>query len=290
MDAALVKKLKEHIKKELRKRYTPKEIETSLLRAGFDKSSINQAFTELKIKKPSFMSGLFAPSVKKPEAKPKPKPEPKKPAKKKKSFFSGLFKPAVKKPEKKKPVKVLPPPKPKVVKTRPVKKKESFFSKLFKPKKKAPKKVIPPKKVTVKKPAVKKPRKPMQIPFFAKLVSVLLLVIIIMAVIILVFSPASCATKECFLEKANACKRATYQNSIAGAQVNYESKPDCTIVKTVVKVADTEPAEIKEKFEGKSMVCAYLENDFSPMHIETLSGLIVNCEGPLKQELIKYVT
>ena len=292
MDLTLVKKLKEHIKKELKKKYTPKDIETSLLRAGFDKTSVRQAFIELKIKPPSFIDRFFTskPRVKIPEVKQPVKSKPVvkvEPAKTKESFFSNLFKQEAKKPLPTKPVKVFPPKRPKVVPRKPIKKKESFFSKLFKPKKKPiPTKIILPTKVVVRKPKIKKPIK---LSFFAKLVTTLLLIIIIMAVIILLFSPASCATKGCFLEKANACKRATYQNTIAGAQINYESKTDCTIVKTLVKVADTEPKEIKEKFEGKSMICAYYENDFSPMHIETLSGLIVDCEGPLKQELIKYV-
>ncbi len=294
MDFTLVKKLKAHIQKELKKKYTPKDIETSLLRAGFDKASVSQAFVELKIKPPSLIDRFFTskPRVKIPaKVKPVVKVEPKKPAKKKDSFFSNLFKHEAKKPLPKKPIKVVPPKKPKVEAKKPVKKKESFFSKLFKHKAKKPTpiKVELPKKVVVQKPKIKTPRQPIKLSFFAKLVTTLLLIIIIMAAIILLFSPASCATKDCFLEKANACKRATYQNTIAGAQINYESKSDCTIVKTLVKVADTEPKEIKEKFEGKSMMCAYHENDFSPMHIETLSGLIVDCEGPLKQELIKYV-
>jgi len=263
MNDALIKKLKEHIKKELKKKYTPKEIETALLRAGFDKTSVRQAFTELKIKQPSFMEGLFA----------------SKPSKKKKL--------ETKKPVKEK--KVEKPKKPEIKK--PAKKKKSFFSTLFKKKTvKAKPKKLEIKKPAVKKVEIKKKHKPIKISFFAKLITTLLLIIIIMAAIILLFSPKSCATKECFLEKANACQRATYKNSIAGAQLNYEIKTDCTLVKTLVKVADNEPDEIKEKFEGKSMVCAYYQDDFSPMHIETLSGLIVDCEGPLKKELLNYVT
>jgi hypothetical protein len=106
----------------------------------------------------------------------------------------------------------------------------------------------------------------------------------------IVFAPASCVAKECFLEKANAYERATYQNSIAGVSVNYESRNDCKIIKTVESIPSTEPDEMKEKLEGKSMACVYYKDDFSPMHIEALAGLIVNCEGPLKQELIKYIT
>lgn len=269
MNDALIKKLKEHIKKELKKKYTPKEIETALLRAGFDKSSVRQAFAELKIKQPSFMEGLFS----------------SKPSKKKKI--------EIKKPvQEKKETKVEKPKKPEI-KKQPAKKKESFFSKLFKQKKKQAK--IKPKKQEIEKPTIKKQEtkkkhKQIKISFFAKLITTLLLVIIIMAAIILLFSPTSCATKECFLEKANACERATYKNSIAGAQLNYEVKTDCTLVKTLVKVADNEPDEIKAKFAGKSMICAYYQDDFSPMHIETLSGLIVDCEGPLKKELLNYVT
>lgn len=197
---------------------------------------------------------------------------------KKPGLFGKVFAPAVKK-----PVKIEPPRKPKpIVATKP---KESWLKKLFKPK---PKKPAKTKQIIVKpKPVASKPKK--HVPWYVTLFSILIIIVIIAATITILFSPTSCATKECFLERANACERATYQNVIAGARLNYESRKDCTIVKTLAKVADTEPAEIKEKFEGKSMVCAYYKDDFSPMHIETISGLIINCEGPLKQELIKYV-
>lgn len=249
------KLLQEHIKKQLNKHYTPEDIRRALLEVGFDRNNVDAAFLSLK------------PATR--------------PAEKKEPFFARLF--AQKKEEikwaEKKPEQAA--------------KKEPFFAKIFASKQQE--KAIKP---AEKKQAIKKPE---HIQIHAKTIEsqinlkpfVLHMVIAFFILCIgatIVFAPASCVAKECFLEKANACEKATYQNSIAGVSVNYESQDGCRIIKTVEKIPSIEPEEMKERFEGKSMVCVYYKGDFSPMHIETLAGLIVNCEGPLKQELIKYVT
>ena len=309
MAGETVQLLKNHIKKELKKKYSPKEIEHALVSAGFDKNSVNTALVEMGLKKPGFWESIHSakktveekpevlqeqPEKKEVPLEPPPKPRPFAP-KKQESFLSGLFKP---KPAEKKEMRIELPPKPaeKKQKQPELKKQESFLSGLFKPKpaeKKEMRIELPPKPAEKKEmpPEPKKPVREYQ-PKKVSIIKIIAAIIITMAIfggVLLLFSPAGCATKECFLAKANACEKATYQNVIAGAQINYESRTDCTIVKTLAKVAGTEPAEIKSKFEGKSMVCAYYKGDFSPMHVETISGLIVNCEGPLKQELIKYV-
>ena len=270
MAGETVQLLKNHIKKELKKKYSPKEIEHALVSAGFDKNSVNTALVEMGLKKPGFWESIHSakktveekpevlqeqPEKKEVPLEPPPKPRPFAP-KKQESFLSGLFKP---KPAEKKEMRIELPPKPAEKKEMP-------------PEPKKPVREYQPKKVSI-----------------IKIIAAIIITMAIFGGVLLLFSPAGCATKECFLAKANACEKATYQNVIAGAQINYESRTDCTIVKTLAKVAGTEPAEIKSKFEGKSMVCAYYKGDFSPMHVETISGLIVNCEGPLKQELIKYV-
>jgi len=312
MDLTLVKKLKEHIKKELKKKYTPKEIETSLLRAGFDKASVRQAFTELKIKQPSFMEGLFAskPSKKKKTVKEKKETKvekPKKPAKKigtfwkvpnsqnkssakKDSFFSNLFKHEAKKPVPKKPVKVFPPKKPKVEAKKPTKKKESFFSKLFKPKKKqVPTKVILPKKVVVRKPKIPpipiKKNKRKRILAFS--FGIVLIILIVCIIAVLFFSPTGCATEECFLDLANKCKAATYTNIIDGTTIQYRVN-NCVLKKTVLDVSADEMPEIIKAFKDKSMTCLYAKDDFSPVHIYTLSGMLNTCEGELKTAILPY--
>lgn len=185
---------------------------------------------------------------------------------KKPGLLEKVFAPAAKK-----PVRI---EKPEPIITKP---KESWLKRLFRPKPRAPKKALP------------KHAPKSKVPAYVTLFSILIIIVLIAATLTILFYPAKCRTKECFIEKANACEKATYQNVIAGATINYESRSDCTLLKTITSVADTEPAEIKEKFEGKSMMCTYNKNNFSPLHVETISGLIVNCEGQLRQELIQYV-
>lgn len=280
MGSDSVDELKKYIKSSRKKGYSVEIIEESLEDAGFDSSNISKAFEELKIKRPGIFSRTIfrssKPEIKKSEKIEPPKKPRTKPGKPKKSFLQKIFRPA--EPKKRIPEKIELPKKPK---PEPVKPKKSFFKHLFKQKKAAPAKKEKP-------PVTRPKRKPLRM-IHITVFSVLILLVLAIA-ITLIASPATCATKECFLEKANACEKATYKNAIAGARINYESRTDCTIVKTLVKVADTEPAEIKEKFQGKSMICAYYKNDFSPMHIETVSGLVVNCEGPLKQAIIQYIT
>lgn len=252
------KLLQEHIKKQLDNRYTPEDIRRALIDVGFDRNNIDAAFLSLK------------PAIKL--------------AEKKEPFFAKIF---AQKKEEIKPAKAAEKKPEQSVK------KEPFFAKIFASKQQE--KAIKP---AEKKQAIQK-QEPVKIhaktiesqinlkPF---LLHIFIAFFILCIGATIVFAPASCVTKESFLEKANGCERATYQNSIAGVSVNYESRNDCKIIKTVERIPGTESDEMKEKLEGKSMACVYYKGDFSPMHIETLAGLIVNCEGPLKQELIKYVT
>ncbi len=264
------KLIQEHIKKQLAKKYSLDDIRRSLIDVGFDRKNIDAACSALNpsqavsAEKKPFFAKLFAQKkeaaqeekIKKAAEK---KPEP---AAKKEPVFAGLFSKGA---EKQKEEKI-----------KPAEKKEIL-------KKQAEPQISLPK---IQFPEFKMP----EINFKAMTLHIVLIFFILCIGATIVFAPASCVTKQCFLEKANACERATYQNSIAGVSMNYESTKDCTIIKTIESIPGTEPDEMKERFVGKSMMCAYYKNDFSPMHIETLSGLIINCEGPLKQELIKYVT
>lgn len=246
----VAKFLREHIKGQLAKKYSPADIKRALLEVGFDSKSIDEAFGSMKFKKIEDM-----------------------PAVKKEPLFARLFSHKAEEKIEEKPAEKIKKPVEKI--KAPIEKKQVF-----------------------EKPAPQVPAPKIQLPKFemprmnirAMGLHIVLIFCIICIGATIAFAPASCITKECFLEKANACEKATYQNSIAGVSVNYESTKDCTIIKTVESIPSTEPDEMKAKFVGKSMMCVYYENDFSPMHIESLAGLIINCEGPLKQELIKYIT
>ncbi|MBW3005008.1 hypothetical protein KY310_04200 [Candidatus Woesearchaeota archaeon] len=113
-----------------------------------------------------------------------------------------------------------------------------------------------------------------------------IIVLLIVAVVIFL-QPAACRTESCFLDKANSCSAATYTNIINGTTLFYEVN-NCVLKKTVVALSPEEMPEVIERFLGKSMVCLYAKDDFSPLHIYTLSGMLNTCEGDLKAAIIPY--
>jgi len=251
--------LKKHIKAQLKKNYSVREIETALLHAGFDKQSINKAFIDLGVRKKGFFEKMF-------EAKEVKKPEPKKPV----------------------PKPIPPPPKPKPAAKKP---KESLFKKLFAPapKKPALKKIPPPPKPKKVKPK-KVSKKPGQNRLFIKIMAGVFLILFFAIIgVIIWMMPAACATEACFVRHADACQAATFSNIIEGTTVQYETN-NCVLKKTVMSLAPDEPQEIVEAFLGKSMYCMYAPNDFSPLYINTLSGMLGTCEGELKQAMMPYIT
>ena len=54
-------------------------------------------------------------------------------------------------------------------------------------------------------------------------------------------------------------------------------------------IGEDEPEEVKERFLGESMVCGFVEDDFSPLYLTSIIGMIDNCEGELRDVLLAYV-
>lgn len=121
-----------------------------------------------------------------------------------------------------------------------------------------------------------------------KITAIILIIAAFLSVAVLSFLPMKCNFDECFIEQANKCKAATYTKSIEGTTFRLETK-DCLLTKTIVNMGLDEPEEIKEEFLGKSMVCSYVEGDFSPLYLTTISGMINNCEGELRDALLLYI-
>lgn len=97
-------------------------------------------------------------------------------------------------------------------------------------------------------------------------------------------SYSSCQDQACFISLANECKNARFQQIEAGSLFTYTEK-NCALTKTLTKMNETEPAEMKTLLEGKSMTCDYVKGMFDINWINTLSKDIEVCSGELKDSI-----
>jgi hypothetical protein len=256
MEGDELKSLKAHIRKELKKGYSVDLVRTSLIDAGFSSSDVNQALSELKAAK----------VIKEPVKKP---------------LFSGLF---GGKPKKAKEIK------PKEIKRKPPT--PIIIPKL--PEIEAP--TIKETKVEIKKPAIKETKqkikpapvkireeKPRRLWIFGFL-AVLLIIVVVFGLAYV--APTECDTEACFVSKANKCMAATFMNQIEGTTFYYETN-NCVLTKKIQNLDPSEPQAIVDAFLGKSMTCKFNRNDFSPLFLNSITGYLEACEGPLKDKILE---
>jgi len=103
------------------------------------------------------------------------------------------------------------------------------------------------------------------------------------------YIPKDCDNKECFLDKANACKSAKFTYNTGTLTYELITDPQCVLIKKVVGVADTEPEAVKTLLLNKEMQCEYEENNFDELYIISMLGGIQSCEGPLKSAFYEVV-
>jgi len=94
----------------------------------------------------------------------------------------------------------------------------------------------------------------------------------------------SCDSQECFLTAANNCENAKFQQTEAGSLFEYSANK-CVLTKTLKKINETEPVEMKDLLEGKSLTCSYTFGGFNENWIKTLSIDIDACSGELKDSI-----
>lgn len=111
-----------------------------------------------------------------------------------------------------------------------------------------------------------------------------------------VSGPIDCGDdEECFITYANECKKATLSQSTKGAVFQYgstissEVRSDCSLVKRVDSLDESEPQEIRDIFEGTSMTCTYEQGNFNPELVTTITRGLENCEGTLKTAIYELV-
>ncbi|MBW3014692.1 hypothetical protein KY335_05655, partial [Candidatus Woesearchaeota archaeon] len=92
------------------------------------------------------------------------------------------------------------------------------------------------------------------------------LMIILACILIIVFlvylmpesGTTDCQTdRACFLQKAMRCEPAKFENMVGTTQLSYHVSKDCVLTKTITKLGEKEPNEVKSLFLGLSMKCEY---------------------------------
>ncbi|MBW2987766.1 hypothetical protein KY336_04405 [Candidatus Woesearchaeota archaeon] len=182
------------------------------------------------------------------------------------------------KPKKFKAIKPKPAFKPIKAKPKPVKK--GLF-KQFKPKprpapKLPPRVIVPPKKLPSMT-GVKVSRR-----YYPLIVILACIAIILIVLLVMPIGVPDCNSDEaCFLPKANACEQVKFKNMIDTTEIGYEVNEDCSVTKTITKLGEREPQEVKDLFLGLSMNCNFQKGAFSRTYITDISGNLETCEGPL---------
>lgn len=98
----------------------------------------------------------------------------------------------------------------------------------------------------------------------------------------------TCLDDNCFITAANSCENARLSKADAGGIFSYSTK-ECVLTKTMAKMNDSEPPEIKTLLGGKSMTCPYSAGDFNEEWITALSLGIDECSGDLKDAINELV-
>ena len=116
----------------------------------------------------------------------------------------------------------------------------------------------------------------------------LIVIAVILAVIFILpsFSIGSkkCADKACFVTAANNCENVAFEQLEEGSLFGYSAR-SCVLTKTLKKMNETEPAEMKDLLEGKSLSCKYSAESFNENWVNTLSLDLGDCTGDLKDAI-----
>ena len=124
------------------------------------------------------------------------------------------------------------------------------------------------------------------------LIVIIIGVLIILSIFYLIFNTKNCENVGCFEAAAVKCKKATIDikegDSISQYTIKGDKKNNC-ILQIKIKEMSALSQEIKQKFEGKSMLCEIPKNEFSRMKIEDMGSNLDLCHGPLKEEMYDVV-
>lgn len=285
-----LKEIKDHIKHQLAKGYKPDEIRRALVGAGFSSQEVSEAFRPFEPKRTPLLHKLFKPKKKEKKIEAKKKPEKKakagkkgpltgkRPSEEKRPLLHRIFKPVPMPEFPKKEEQQLLLPAPEEVK-QPEETEAEEMPKL----EPLPTYEEPEERIELSPP----PASQVIHRGMRTYMIIILAVIIFTAAVLFLFSPAGCITEECFMEKANKCEPAKFKNTIKGTVVSYEAN-NCVLTKKILSLEPEEPQEIVDAFMGKNMTCRYQMNNFNPLYLTTITGLLNTCEGELKTAVLQY--
>lgn len=117
--------------------------------------------------------------------------------------------------------------------------------------------------------------------------------ILLVAILFLYFSGTlsgkaflqECEDEACLIDKANLCEETKFTTKIGTSTIEMEVLSGCRLKKTILKLDDAEPKEIREFFEGKYMICDYDKGDFDDDFAYQITGPLDECYGPLVQAI-----
>ncbi len=110
----------------------------------------------------------------------------------------------------------------------------------------------------------------------------ILISLVIFGLISISTSLSTCKSSSCFLEVANNCDKATFEQIEDTVTVEY-SADNCILTKKIVAMGEEEPQEVKDLFKNQEMTCVYAKGNFNENQILGFLEDIENCEGSLKE-------
>lgn len=119
-------------------------------------------------------------------------------------------------------------------------------------------------------------------------------ILVILSPIYFLSNPKTCETAGCFEQAASECKKAKILvddagKSISEYRIKGEDEDNCLLEIEAKELTGDYSQSVKEKFEGKSMLCKIPLNEFSRMKFEKMGGNLDYCNGPLKEAMYDAV-
>jgi hypothetical protein len=115
-------------------------------------------------------------------------------------------------------------------------------------------------------------------------------IILVFAGFFLLAGPENCGgDKDCFITNAQSCNPSILELDDGGTITTYEVNEACVMVRTMTKLAESEPQEVKLLFENRSMVCTYSRGQFDVNLVNTITRGLENCDGSLKDSIYELI-
>ncbi len=123
---------------------------------------------------------------------------------------------------------------------------------------------------------------------------VIALVIIVIAIVSIFFFTRSkqCNSDEnCFNSYAARCSKAGVNTLNKDNTYHYEilgnKRENCIVEVTLLRLSETQPVDMKQALEGRSMSCAIPRTTLQNQTMNSIQNLNDYCTGPLKEAILE---